>query len=251
MTNNIAVIPARGGSKRVPLKNIKNFLGQPILTRTIQTLLESKLFDSIVVSTDSEEVKRVALQTQGVSVIKRSPELASDSANTVDVIADVISELGLIPTTNVCCVYAPNPFLKVSALKVGLTGLTTGSSIPKYVSPVTTYPFPIQRSLKLGENGELNMAEEKYLLAHSQSLEQRFHETAQFWWALAETWSERLPMQLHMKGIYTPRWMSQDIDTLEDWTQAEVRFKIIQSEASLRDYIFTLDNLITESNSHE
>jgi len=250
MEKNIAVIPARGGSKRVPLKNIKPFNGVPILTRTIKILLETDLFDSIVVSTDSEEVKDVATQTEGVTVLDRKPTLASDFANTVEVIADVISQLRLPSTSNVCCVYAPNPFLKASAISVGLEGLRS-IPIPKYVSPVTTYPFPVQRSLALSSDGTLNMAEPQFLMSHSQTLERRFHETAQFWWAIAETWTRQLPMQISMKGIYTPRWMTQDIDTQEDWDQAETRFKILESSPELRDYIFTSQNLITELSFEE
>ena len=250
MEKNIAIIPARGGSKRVPLKNIKRFNGIPILTRTIEILLETRLFDSIVVSTDSEAVKAVATQTEGVTILDRKPSLASDSTNTVEVIADVISQLGLRATSNVCCVYAPNPFLKPSAISVGLEGLRS-TPIPKYVSPVTTYPFPVQRSLSLSSDGMLSMAEPQFLMTHSQTLEPRFHETAQFWWATAETWTRQLPMQISMRGIYTPRWMTQDIDTQEDWNQAETRFKILEANVELRDYLFTSKNLITELSFEE
>lgn len=248
---NTAIIPARGGSKRVPLKNIKDFDNIPMLIRTIRVLKESNCFSQIIVSTDSELVAECALSEDDVSVFWRNSSLANDSANTVDVIANVISEQKISETENICCVYAPNPFLHVGAIQLGLSGLEMQPT-PDYVSAVTSFPFPIQRSLKFTSGGDLLvMAQPEHILTHSQNLEQHFHETAQFWWAKASTWAEKKPMQLNMRGIYVPRWMTQDIDTLEDWKQAELRWKILELSGDLKKYVFSEKNIVNQDNFSE
>lgn len=248
---NIAIIPARGGSKRVPLKNIKEFAGIPMLTRTLDTAIRSECFDEIVVSTDSDEIATIASASRNCKVEWRDSELAKDDANTVDVIASVLDELKVSDIANICCIYAPNPFLLPSALKLGKIMLETTMGVD-YVSPVTTYPFPIQRSLSFEHSTNLiSMTSPEYLLRHSQSLEPRFHETAQFWWAKGSTWKDRKPMQIHMAGIYTPRWMCQDIDTLEDWKVAELKWKILNEDGSLGRYEFTQANILNRENFFE
>lgn len=248
---NIAIIPARGGSKRIPLKNIRDFQGVPMLTRTIRVLKSSGCFDEIIVSTESELVANCGIKEGGVSISWRDPHLAGDSANTIDVIAEELNKLKLSADANICCVYAPNPFLHEEAIKIGLSALDLDPK-PDYVSSVTTYPFPIQRSLKMDVTSELlQMAQPEYLLTHSQNLEPRFHETAQFWWARSQTWLNRKPMQLNMRGIYIPRWMTQDVDTLEDWEQAEVRWKILEETGELKNYRFSTANIIGTENFSE
>lgn len=245
---NIAIIPARGGSKRIPLKNIKEFQGVPMLIRTIRILKSAQCFDQIIISTESELVANCGLRESGVSISWRDPLQAADSANTVDVIAEELKRLSLAPEAKVCCVYAPNPFLHEEAIKIGLSALDVYPN-PDYVSSVTTYPFPIQRSLMMDASSKLlQMAQPEYLLTHSQNLEPRFHETAQFWWARSQTWAERKPMQMNMRGIYIPRWMTQDVDTLEDWKQAEVRWQILEKTGGLKSYHFSDANIIGPEN---
>jgi N-acylneuraminate cytidylyltransferase len=244
--NNIAIIPARGGSKRVPLKNIRSFLGRPMLTRTIETLQSSGIFDRIIVSTDSEEIFEIALRSPGVEISSRNAKLSQDKTNIIDVIASEINVNGISGDDNVCCVYAPNPFLHQSALKLGLMCLLENSEAD-YVTPVTTFPFPIQRSLKFQGERLLTMAESENLLVHSQNLEPRFHETAQFWWAKAKTWEQFKPMQQNLLGIYTPRWMSQDIDSLEDWEQAEIRWQILKERGIFDTYEFDSSSIVTSN----
>lgn len=242
---NIAIIPARGGSKRVPLKNIREFAGIPMLTRTIKTLHNSECFDQIIVSTDSEDIANIASKSEKCEIHWRDPILAEDNANTVDVIDHVINSIGIVSNSNICCVYAPNPFLLPSAIQLGLRILESNDDAD-YVSPVTTFPFPIQRSLSFQDSEKLiSMTWPEHLLSHSQSLSPNFHETAQFWWAKGATWASRRPMQLNMVGIYTPRWMCQDIDTFEDWKQAEIRWEILNRDGTLENYKFTEENILT------
>jgi len=248
---NIAIIPARGGSKRVPLKNIRDFYGVPMIIRTIRVLKSSACFDEIIVSTESEIVANCVENEDGVKISWRDPALAIDSVNTVDVIAETLAKFEIHREANVCCVYAPNPFLHEGALEIGLRALDMNPR-SDYVSSVTTYPFPIQRCLEINQDSELlEMSEPKYLLTHSQNLEPRFHETAQFWWAKSTTWLDRKPMQLNLRGIYVPRWMSQDIDTLEDWKQAEIRWKILEETNELKDYRFSEVNIIGRKSALE
>jgi N-acylneuraminate cytidylyltransferase len=242
--SNIAIIPARGGSKRVPLKNIRLFLGQPVLTRTIETLQESELFDRIIVSTDSELIAEVASKSTSVEISLRNEELSDDKANIIDVMASEVGSNSILTDDRVCCVYAPNPFLHRSALKLGLMCLLEHTEAD-YVTTVTTYPFPVQRSLKFQTEGLLTMAESENLLIHSQNLEPRFHETAQFWWAKASTWEKFKPMQQNVLGIYTPRWMTQDIDSLEDWEQAEIRWRILEERRSFETYEFNSSHIVS------
>ena len=247
----IAIIPARGGSTRVPLKNIREFAGIPILSRTLRILNECQLFDQIIVSTDSEKIAEVAIKTPGTQVSWRNSLLSGHDANIVDVMAEETLQSSMSIEDRVCCVYAPNPFLRTDAIKLGLQVLESQQRID-YVTPMTTYPFPVQRSLSFDQSkNSISMADPTYLLAHSQTLEPRFHETAQFWWAMAETWVKRKPMQMNMMGIYTPRWMTQDIDTLEDWDQAEIRWEILNKRTSYLNYEFSEANILTQDSFEE
>lgn len=242
----VAIIPARGGSKRVPLKNIKEFDGVPMLTRTIKILQNSNLFEQIIVSTDSEEIRQVALSAEAICVGLRAPALGEDHTPTIDVISYEIGRNHINLDSEVCCVYAPNPFLRIDALKVGAKSLNL-IPIPNYVSTVTSFPFPIQRALGTNKNNLLEMVEKEYLMRHSQSLPERYHECAQFWWAKAKTWVNKVPMQEGLKGIYIPRWMTQDIDTEEDWNQAEIRWKILQRDPKFEEYKVTEKNIIQDA----
>jgi len=248
---NIAIIPARGGSKRIPLKNINIFDGTPMIIRTIRAIKDAECFDRIIISTESEQVADCALIESNVEISWRNKELANDSANTVDVIAGELVSNNISLDSAICCIYAPNPFLHAGALNLGVKALKT-APYPKYVSAVTTFPFPIQRSLKFSESNDfLEMANPEYLLTHSQDLEPRFHETAQFWWAYGDTWTNKDPMQMSMRGVYIPRWMSQDIDNMEDWRQAEIRWRILQETKQFQEYIFSEKNIVNSVNSVE
>jgi pseudaminic acid cytidylyltransferase len=244
----IAVVPARGGSKRIPEKNIKLFRGEPIILRTLATLRNSQLFDQIVISTDSEKIAETVSVFKEATISFRSEDLSNDKANIIDVISQVATDEVYADSDYLCCVYAPNPFLSESALELGMKVIEESQEI-NYVSSVTTYPFPIQRSLGFnGHENQISISDPKYMMTHSQDLEPRFHETAQFWWGRVVTWRSKKPMQEKMIGIYTPRWMSQDIDTPEDWLQAEIRWEILNRSKALKDYKFNEENIVTRNN---
>lgn len=239
----IAIIPARGGSKRVPMKNVKLFKGIPILQRTINVLKSSQLFDQVIVSTDSVEIQKLAISLGALSENLRPDELSTDTTPTIEVISHEIEVNALQGDNQICCVYAANPFLREDALSLGLLQLNN-EPIPKYVTTVTTFPFPIQRALSLNDDSLMSMVHKEFILRHSQSLEERFHECAQFWWAQASTWTKKLPMQEGVRGIYVPRWMTQDIDTPEDWVQAEIRWEILQNLDDYKNFRISEDSVI-------
>jgi pseudaminic acid cytidylyltransferase len=241
--NRIAIIPARGGSQRVPLKNIREFLGTPMLVRTINTLKDSKCFSRVIVSTDHEEIAEMALASGAEVPFLRSKELSENYTPTIDVIADSIYQLQSSKDDAICCVYATNPFLRADALRLGLKVLLDSKEI-NYVTTVTTFPFPIQRALCMQPDGKLQMAIPEYMMTHSQDLEERFHECAQFWWARASTWTSKVGMQSNVAGICLPRWMVQDIDTFEDWEMAEVKFEILMKTGKFDSYVVDEKNIL-------
>lgn len=244
---NIAVIPARGGSKRIPQKNSKLFHGVPVINRTVETLINTAIFDRIIVSTDSETIANLVSKFPQVLISWRHESLSTDSANIIDVMSATVIQDNLKVSDNICCAYAPNPFLQKSALALGLNTLNSQPDID-YVSSVTSYKFPIQRSLHIKDkNGILEISEKEFIYTHSQNLAPRFHETTQFWWARGQTWVEKRPMQLNVRGIYTPRWMVQDFDTPEDWTQGELLWEALNNNVEYRNYQFTSANVINSN----
>lgn len=239
----VAILPARGGSQRVPLKNIRNFLGVPILERTINILRKSESFDRIIVSTDHEKIAELALRLGAEVPFLRSKQLSENQTPTVDVVADAVNQLKFNDFDVVCCVYATNPFLRADAIQLGLEVLINNSDF-SYVTTVTSFPFPIQRALYVQTDGRLQMANPEFMMHHSQDLDERYHECAQFWWARASTWVSRVGMQVNVGGIYIPRWMVQDIDTLEDWEAAEVKYKVLEESGRFNSYLVSKENLL-------
>lgn len=245
--SNVAIIPARSGSKRVPDKNVRDFLGTPMIVRTIATLKESKLFDRIIVSTDSVLYQDLVIRNGAECDKLRPMELSLSHVNTIDVMSFVTNQYSVPGDANVCCVSAPNPFLRVDALTFGLEVLQKNIPVPNYVTTVSTYPFPVQRSLKVLKNNLLTMAQPEFMLSHSQSLEPRYFESNQFWWGKAQTWAQKTPWQTNVSGIYVPPWLCQDIDTEDDWIEAEVKHQIIHRIPYFTNYRIDMSNLITYS----
>lgn len=227
VSKTIAVIPARGGSKRIPRKNIKSFSGRPIISYSIATLIESELFDEVHVSTDDEEIAEVA-RAYGASIpFMRPASLAGDRVLTVPVIADHVERLNLDPESVVCCMYATAPLALPSDL-IRAHQLLTSERFDEYVLAVSRYAYPIQRSLK--KNGSFyEMVNQENLTRFSQELEERFHDAGTFYFANARTWLQQKLMLKKSKGIEIPNWRVQDIDTLEDWERAEIIHSLIRS----------------------
>jgi pseudaminic acid cytidylyltransferase len=219
----VAMIPARGGSKRIPEKNIKLFLGKPIITYPIETCEQSGIFGSIIVNSDSKKILKIACEYGSVSPFLRVPELAGDQPGTLEVVLDFISKFGLQSNDVLFCIYATNPFLVDSTLLQALNVIDTHENSDSFdlVTAVTSYPFPIQRSMRRVKNSIFEFCDSSKIHSHSQELDERFHSASQFWAGRVETWKKIRAMDERSYGIQIPRWRVQDIDTMEDWICAE------------------------------
>lgn len=227
----VAVIPARGGSKRIPRKNIKAFCGKPMIAWSIEAALASECFDAVVVSTDDAEIAEVA-KSYGASVpFVRPPELADDHTGTIPVIAHAVQwfiDSGQRPD-HVCCIYATAPFLTAEAIKAGLQILESRES--DYVFSVTSYAFPIQRAVRLSQDEKIEMFQPEHFSTRSQDLEEAYHDAGQFYWGMADAWLEkRMIFGKNSSIVLLPRHRVQDIDNFEDWARAEWMFKAMQNQ---------------------
>ncbi len=227
----LAVIPARGGSKRIPRKNIKMFHGQPMIAWSIQAAIDSGCFDEVWVSTDDEEIAEVA-QVYGAKVpFLRPVHLSDDFATTADVMSHAVEEFGKINHAlpdYICCLYATAPFVTKADLVQGLEKIKNNSNL-NYVFSATTYPFPIQRAIKLNEYDTVEMFSPQYFNVRSQDLEEAWHDAGQFYWGTAEAWlNKAMIFSTQSRVVELPRFRVQDIDTQEDWDRAEWLFKAIQ-----------------------
>lgn len=227
----LAVIPARGGSKRIPRKNIKEFCGKPMIAWSIEVAQQSGCFDQIIVSTDDSEIAEVALAL-GVSVpFMRPPELANDFAGTTPVIKHAVqwfldhaAATELMIPTEVCCIYATAPFLETTDLQNGLAQLVARKA--DYAFSVTSYVFPIQRAIKITSEQRVSMFQPEHFNARSQDLEEAYHDAGQFYWGTSDAWlNEKIIFRADSIPIILPRYRVQDIDTSEDWIRAEMMFR--------------------------
>jgi len=222
---NLAVIPARGGSKRIPRKNIKTFCGKPMIAWSIEAALASGCFDQIIVSTDDAEIAEVARQYGAAVPFMRPAELSNDYAGTIPVIRHAVEWLeanGEAPD-NVCCLYATAPFVQPEDLRRGLDRLLAEGC--DYAFSVTSYPFPIQRAIKITDNNRVEMFQPEHFHTRSQDLEEAYHDAGQFYWGTPSAWRAERP--LFAEGsvpVLLPRHRVQDIDTEDDWVRAELMF---------------------------
>jgi N-acylneuraminate cytidylyltransferase len=227
---NICIIPARGGSKRIPRKNIKNFCGQPIISWSIETALNCKFFSRVIVSTDDKEIAKIS-QRYGAEVpFMRSESLSDDYTGTVPVIKNAINllEMNNEKVNFVCCLYPTAPFIEVSYLEEGLNKLIENNA--SYSISMTSFPYPIQRSFKLTKNNRIEMFFPENINKRSQDLEQCFHDAGQFYWGKRSSWlEEESILDQKTVPIYIPRYKVQDIDNEEDWIQAERIFSKYRS----------------------
>lgn len=228
----LAVIPARGGSKRIPRKNIKLFCGKPMIVWSIEAALESGCFDEIVVSTDDPSIAEVARQAGAQVPFQRPGSLSDDHTGTIPVIQHAIDwylqRERVI--SQVCCIYATAPFLQPSDLRAGQMKLAALQA--HYVFAATSFPFPIQRAFSLSENGEITMFHPEHFNTRSQDLDDAYHDAGQFYWGTPEAWLAGSPIfGSNSSIVMLPRHRVQDIDTLEDWQRAEWMFKAMRAEA--------------------
>ncbi len=221
--SNICIIPARGGSKRIPRKNIKLFHGKPLIAYSIQTALESKLFEDIYVSTDDDEIAEIS-KLYGAKVIQRPKELADDFTGTGDVVKHALSVVE--KKYDFCCtIYATAPLLQVKYLKEGYEKLN--SSDAHMAFSVTSMPFPIQRTFKITKDSRCEMFWRENFSKRSQDLEEAFQDAGQFYWERLDRDMKDIPFGSDSIPIVLPRHLVQDIDTLEDWERAEKLYKLI------------------------
>jgi len=225
----VAIIPARGGSKRIPRKNIKPFCGKPMIAWAIEAAKEAKCFEDIIVSTDDDEIAAVAKAYGAMVPFKRPDNLSDDHTGTIPVIKHAVEWYNeyIKPLDYACCIYATAPFLRPSDLKQGLTSAQNNDI--DYAFSVTSYAFPIQRALRLSEDSRVSMFQPQYFNSRSQDLEEAWHDAGQFYWGRADAWISEKPLfSERSAAIALPRHRVQDIDTPEDWTRAEWLFKAIQ-----------------------
>lgn len=218
----LAVIPARGGSKRIPRKNIKPIGGKPMIAWSLQAAQNAGIFDRIVVSTDDVEIAEVA-QEYGADVpFIRPAGLSDDHTGTIPVIAHAIEwhqAQGYVPQ-QVCCIYATAPFVKAEDIQRGAKILE--SSGADFAFSVTSFAFPIQRAMKLRSDGRMEMFDPTQFQTRSQELPEAYHDAGQFYWGTQSAWLSGAPIFSPVSvPVVVPRYRVQDIDTPEDWQQAE------------------------------
>ncbi|MGD9605732.1 MAG: pseudaminic acid cytidylyltransferase [Bacilli bacterium] len=228
---NIAIIPARGGSKRIPRKNIKLFCGKPIIAYSIMAAQKTKLFDRIIVSTDDHEIARIALEWGADVPFIRPQNLADDYTTTIDVIKHALVWLNKNDAVydHACCIYATAPFIRISDLKKGYELLKNKNFYFSF--PVTTFPSSIFRALKLTENNTLEMFWPEHLNTRTQDLPEAYHDVGQFYWGKTEAFLQNSTSFIEYSGsVIIPRYLAQDIDTPEDWKQAELFYRTFHSK---------------------
>lgn len=223
----IAVIPARGGSKRIPRKNIRSFCGKPIIAYSIDVALRSGLFSSVIVSTDDEEIADVAREYGADVPFMRPAHLADDFAGTTPVITHAIRHC-LEHGHNleaICCVYATSPFSTVEDITRGYEALADASA----AFTVTNFAVPPFWALQQDDKGRMTMVEPEYLDARSQDLPETFHDTGQLYWGTSEFFLEGNEFQEGgAVGIRVPRYRALDIDSNDDWVMAEVMYRVLR-----------------------
>lgn len=222
----LCVIPARGGSKRIPRKNIRVFCGKPIIAWSIEAAHKAECFDRVIVSTDDSEIADIAQEWGAEIPFMRPPELSDDMTGTSPVVAHAIEQLEQQdgPYDAACCIYATAPFVRLQDLATGSAHIDNGWS---FAFPVTEFPAPIFRSFRVLPNGGVEMFYPKHFATRSQDLETAYHDAGQFYWGATAAWkaNEQL-FGSRSAPIPIPRRIVQDIDTEEDWYIAERMFEI-------------------------
>ena len=226
----VAIITARGGSKRIPRKNIKDFLGKPILAYSIEAAIKSNLFDEVMVSTDDNEIAEIAKTYEAVVPFIRSAENSDDYSGTFEVIKEVIEsyEKENIYFDEACCIYPTAPFVTAQKL-IEAHNILSKKNIDS-VFPVIRYGYPIQRALVVDENKRIKMREPKYLFSRSQDLEPVFHDAGQFYFfEINKVMGQKSLWTKNTGFIEISELEGQDIDNELDWKLAELKYKFIES----------------------
>jgi pseudaminic acid cytidylyltransferase len=219
---NLAIIPARGGSKRIPRKNIKLFFGKPLIAYSIERALKSRLFDEVMVSTDDEEIADIARQFGAKIPFMRSSTNSNDHATLADVVDEVIHtyEKLELKFRFCCCILATNPLLQVKYLKKGYKKLLESSFTS--IRPIVRFEYPIQRAFRL-KNGKVTFMHQENKSIRSQDLEPTYHDAGQFYWMRRDG----LLRSDNKGGFEIPNYHVQDIDDETDWKLAEIKYHLL------------------------
>ena len=227
---NVCIIPARGGSKRIAKKNIKLFLGRPIIAYSIETAITSGLFDEVMVSTDDAEIAEIAVSCGAKVPFLRDKKTANDFATTFDVIEEVILEYESLGLTYeyICCIYACAPF--VSKKKLSDSFIVLKKNNFDSVFPIMRFGFPIQRALNIDDNKKISYFYPEFSLSRSQDLENSYHDAGQFYWMNRENCLRKRKILTDNSGsIIISELEGQDIDNHIDWKLAELKYELLQS----------------------
>ncbi|NSL89779.1 pseudaminic acid cytidylyltransferase [Chitinophaga sp. Mgbs1] len=227
MKQNVAIIPARGGSKRIPRKNIKPFMDKPIIAFSIEAALNTGLFSEVMVSTDDEEIAEVAISYGAKVPFKRTAENANDFATTADVLLEVLAQYKELGKSfeNACCIYPCAPFISADKLKQSYETLVRDGY--DTVFPVMKFHYPIQRALCM-RNGLVSMFQPEHLKTRSQDLEPAYCDAGQYYWFNISTFLQKKQIWTdNTSAIVISELEGHDIDSLEDWRIAEIKYRIL------------------------
>ena len=227
----LCIIPARGGSKRIPRKNIKEFHGHPIIAYSINAAIASQCFDKIIVSTDDQEIADISIKYGAEVPYLREAELSNDSIHVLPVLKDGIEffENKREFPKEVCCIFATAPFIRpddIAKAYQQLRNLNLG-----YCFSATSFSSPIQRAFKINKGHRIKMFYPEFFNQHSQDLEESFHDAGQFYWGKVDFFKQQRPIISEAASAFLlPRYLVQDIDTQEDWKRAEIMYKVLQED---------------------
>lgn len=227
---NIAIIPARGGSKRIPRKNIKEFSGKPMIAWAIEAAKKSGKFDHVIVSSDDPEIIEISNQWGAKTPFKRPDSLADDLTPTVPVIAHAVEECQRLgwSVNYACCIYPGVPFLEADDL-IKAYDLINNTKVD-FVYPVAEYPHPTQRAMRQLPSGQMEFMDSTNEMTRTQDLETTFHDAGQFYWGRATAWLDQKKMHSDGVGMVIPNWRVVDIDSFDDWERAELLSAILKND---------------------
>lgn len=225
----ISVIPARGGSKRIPRKNIRSFAGKPMLRHAIEAARAACLFDEIVVSTDDAEIAEAAVAAGAAVPFTRPAELADDHTPTVPVIAHAVRACRSLgwEVEDICCIYPAVPLIDPADIAAAFAMFVAGGR-RRYVFPVAEFPSPVQRALRRLADGAVEPFHPECAAVRTQDLEPGYFDAGQFYWGSAELWLVGREIHANACSILLPQWRVVDIDTEEDWRRAEALFAALR-----------------------
>lgn len=230
----LAIIPARGGSKRIPRKNIRTFAGKPMIAYAIDAARASGCFDHVVVSTDDAEIAEIAVQSGAETPFVRPAELADDHTPTVPVIAHAIDACATLGwhINYACCIYPGVPLIDALDIERALKQLRAAPQA-LFSFPVADFPSPIQRALRRGVDGKVEPFDPRHVNTRTQDLEPAYFDAGQFYWGSTQAWKSGAAIHGNATTIILPEWRVVDIDTPEDWERAERLFTAFGSTSQL------------------